>query len=137
MSELNEIIQEAGVDNLTMRQERRRIAFVQQVKEYLEEEGLSQAELAQRMGKEDSQISRLLSPEGNPTLETIAEVESALERDIFTFHRNIKYKFKHRGSKENIIDEGHIYFSVESEEKKAQHWKKYNKTESLKVPVDA
>ncbi len=44
--------------------------------------GIGKAELAQRMGKKPSQITRILSGEANVTLRTIAELDSALNLGI-------------------------------------------------------
>lgn len=44
----------------------------------MSELGIGKAELAQRMGKKQSQITRILSGKANMTLRTIAELDSAL-----------------------------------------------------------
>lgn len=45
----------------------------------MSEVGLSQSELAQRMGMDRAQLSRVLSGSGNVTLKTIARLEVALD----------------------------------------------------------
>lgn len=91
MSLLDEITEQVDVSDVDIRLEQRRMALISQINEYLEEKNWSQSDLAEEMGKEDSQITRLLSPTSNPTLKTLVEIESALERKLFTVHRNIKY----------------------------------------------
>lgn len=44
--------------------------------------GIDQRELASRMGKKDSQISRLLSGEANFTLKTLSQLDAALGLDL-------------------------------------------------------
>jgi transcriptional regulator with XRE-family HTH domain len=92
MSLLEEITSEVGVDDVDLRLEQRRMALIQQIKELLEQKGWSRRRLAEEMGKEDSQITRLLSPSSNPTLKTLVEIESALDRELFTVNRNIERK---------------------------------------------
>lgn len=93
MSLLEELDDEVDIDDVERRMGQRRMALIQQINEALERKGWSQARLAEEMGKEDSQITRLLSPTSNPTLRTLVEIEKALGQDLFTINRNIKYKW--------------------------------------------
>ena len=52
------------------------------------EVGVTQSELAQRMGMDRSQLSRVLSGDGNVTLKTIARLEAALD---FRMDAGFKY----------------------------------------------
>ena len=45
----------------------------------LEGNGMTQSDLARKLGKKSSQVSRILSGEANVTLRTIAELDSVLE----------------------------------------------------------
>ena len=92
MSLLEEINEDVDVDNVEIRLGQRRMALIQQINEALERRDWTQRRLAEEMGKEDSQITRLLSPRSNPTLRTLIEVEEALGEDLFTVNRNLKYK---------------------------------------------
>lgn len=92
MSLLKEINEEVDVDEVELRLGQRRMALIQQINEALERKGWTQARLADEMGKEDSQITRLLSPTSNPTLRTLVEIEEALGQDLITVNRNLKYK---------------------------------------------
>ncbi len=44
----------------------------------MQELGMSQSDLARKLGKNRSQVSRMLSMRGNMTLQTISELEEAL-----------------------------------------------------------
>lgn len=59
------------------------------IEETIERKRMSQKELATRMGMEPPQLSRLLSDLrnylGNPTLETIARLSTALETELLSF----------------------------------------------------
>ncbi|MEY3442571.1 MAG: hypothetical protein RLZZ519_852 [Bacteroidota bacterium] len=52
------------------------------VKEILDQKGWNQRDLAEKLGKRESEISRLLSGDHNMTLETIAKYEAALETPL-------------------------------------------------------
>ena len=52
------------------------------VHDALTKAGMSQRDLAKKLGKKPSQITRMLSGEANVTLRTIAELDSALELDL-------------------------------------------------------
>lgn len=101
MSLLDEIDKKTDINDVSIRLEQRRMALIQEIEEALERLGWEQKDLAEAMGKEDSQITRLLSPSSNPTLKTLVEIESALDQDLFTVNRNIKYKIKARHLGEN------------------------------------
>jgi transcriptional regulator with XRE-family HTH domain len=69
----------------------RQLGFAATVSEKLKSVGMTQRELAEKMGKKESYISRILSGDANPTLKTIAELEVALGKDViaFTFEKKI------------------------------------------------
>lgn len=94
MSLLEEITDDVDVDDVELRMSQRRMALIQQINEALERKGWTQARLAGEMGKEDSQITRLLSPTSNPTLRTLVEIENALDCELFTVNRNVQYKLE-------------------------------------------
>ena len=52
--------------------------------EILEDKGMSQKELAQRLGKTETEVSRWLSGTHNLTLSTICKISAALGEDIVT-----------------------------------------------------
>ncbi len=58
--------------------------IVEQIVSILDARGMSQRELAKRLGKSEAEVSRMLSGLHNLTLKTIAKLEAALEEDIIT-----------------------------------------------------
>lgn len=64
----------------------RQLGFAATVSEKLKSVGMTQRELAEKMGKKESYISRILSGDANPTLKTIAEIEVALGVDVIAFN---------------------------------------------------
>jgi len=65
----------------------------QQVFAILEEKDWSQADLANRLGKHKSDVSRMLSGLQNLTLKTITKLEAILETDIILTPMKAKQKF--------------------------------------------
>jgi transcriptional regulator with XRE-family HTH domain len=82
------------VPTATKKYVNRQLGFAATVSEKLKSVGMTQRELAEKMGKKESYISRILSGEANPTLKTIAELEDALGEDVISFslERNAKEK---------------------------------------------
>lgn len=64
----------------------RQVGFAATVAEKLKASGMSQRELANKLGKKESFISRVLSGDANPTLKTISEFEVALGEDVISFN---------------------------------------------------
>ncbi|SMO95426.1 helix-turn-helix domain-containing protein [Fodinibius sediminis] len=60
-----------------------------QISRYLQQQGLTQKELAQKADMGESQLSEIMRGEGNPTLKTLVKLEEALGQDIIvapSFH---------------------------------------------------
>ena len=55
------------------------------VGELREKHGLTQRDLADRIGMKESQLSRILGGSGNPTLHTIARLAAVLGEDLIEF----------------------------------------------------
>lgn len=72
----------AGVSPLTRRFVRRQGEFAVRLHDLMAESGLSQRQLAEKMGKKESYVSRVLSGSVNPTLKTMVEFEVALGHEI-------------------------------------------------------
>lgn len=53
-----------------------------QISRYLQQQGLTQKELAQKADIGESQLSEIMRGEGNPTLKTLVKLEEALGQDI-------------------------------------------------------
>lgn len=73
------------------------VQVANRVYELLEEKGMSQKELAKKLGKTETEVSRWLSGTHNLTIATIAKLSVALEDDIIiTTHSNsqsVKYNY--------------------------------------------
>lgn len=64
--------------------------FALLVRRILREEGMTQKEMARRMGVSSVQVTKLLSGKENIGLQTIAKVEKALGRGLISFQDNTK-----------------------------------------------
>lgn len=60
------------------------VMVANRVYELLEEKGMSQKDLAKKLGKTETEVSRWLSGTHNLTIATIAKLAVALEDDIIT-----------------------------------------------------
>lgn len=72
--------------------------ITEQIYAYLAEKGWSQSDLAEKLGKKNSEISKWLSGTHNLTLKSITKLETMLGKDIITTpqkisakHQTIKY----------------------------------------------
>ena len=63
--------------------------FAVKLSELLESTGMTQRELAEKLGKKESSVSRMLAGWSNPTLKTIVEFEVALGKDIVDFNLDV------------------------------------------------
>ena len=72
------------ISPLTKKYVQRQMDISDRVDQLLKEENITQRELATRLGKKESYVSRILSGEGNPTLKTIVEFEVALGEDVIS-----------------------------------------------------
>jgi|SRR5690625_512725 len=68
-----------------------------QINRYLQQQGLTQKELAQKAGIGESQLSEIVRGEGNPTLKTLVKIEEALDREIIVAPSFHEEKVTHRG----------------------------------------
>ena len=64
--------------------------FAIKINELLDETGMTQRELAGKLGKKESYISRVLSGWANPTFKTITALEVALGKEFLDFHLESK-----------------------------------------------
>ncbi|NTW84040.1 MAG: helix-turn-helix transcriptional regulator [Chlorobiaceae bacterium] len=80
---LRQIVQ--NVPFLTRKLVRKQSEFSTTISELLESTGMTQRELADKLGKQESYVSKMLSGWSNPTLKTIVEFEVALGVDIIEF----------------------------------------------------
>ena len=63
-----------------------------QISSYLREKGWCQADLANSLGKNESEVSKWLSGTHNFTVKTLALIESILEKDLFIIPLDINKK---------------------------------------------
>jgi transcriptional regulator with XRE-family HTH domain len=60
------------------------VAIANRIYEILEAKGMTQKELAKRLGKTETEVSRWLSGTHNLTLSTVCKISSALGEEIVT-----------------------------------------------------
>ena len=60
------------------------VAIANRIYEILEAKGMTQKDLAKRLGKTETEVSRWLSGTHNLTLSTICKISAALEEEIVT-----------------------------------------------------
>jgi transcriptional regulator with XRE-family HTH domain len=58
------------------------VAIANRIYEILESKGMTQKELAQRLGKTETEVSRWLSGTHNMTLSTVCKISAALGKEI-------------------------------------------------------
>ena len=58
------------------------VAIANRIYEILEAKGMTQKDLAKRLGKTETEVSRWLSGTHNLTLSTICKISAALEEEI-------------------------------------------------------
>jgi len=78
------------IPSFTKKYVERQGEFAVKVNELLESTGMTQRELADKLGKKESYVSRILAGWSNPTLKTIVEFEVALGEDIIDFNLDLK-----------------------------------------------
>jgi len=60
------------------------VAIANRIYEILEAKGMTQKDLAKRLGKTETEVSRWLSGTHNLTLSTICKISAALEEELVT-----------------------------------------------------
>lgn len=68
------------------------IAF--QISTYLKEDGIKQKELANKIGMQESRLSKILSGAENLTIKTITQIESFLKKDLIVIPQFSKPKIQ-------------------------------------------
>jgi len=66
----------------TKRYVQKNLTFVAEVARLMQEKGWTQKELAQKLGKTESEVSKWLSGTHNLTLKSIAKIEIALDANL-------------------------------------------------------
>ena len=83
LGQLDELISSVD-DELAFKHELAISAFTNAVAQRLQELGLSQTELAQRLGVSRARVSQIMQHAASPTLRTMVEVASALDCQVAT-----------------------------------------------------
>ena len=68
----------ANIDELSLAKTRNRMLVATKISEAMRCSGLNQKQLAEKMGKKESEVSEWLSGDRNFTLDTLTEIEQAL-----------------------------------------------------------
>jgi transcriptional regulator with XRE-family HTH domain len=79
------------------------MSFLDEVHDILDRKGMTQAELAVRMGKSPAEVSRMINGLQNVTFKTIAKLSAALGEDIMMTESDAKSKYGHAHIKEKSI----------------------------------
>lgn len=77
--------------------------MIVRINQLLREKGWTQANLAEKMGKKPSEISRWLSGDHNLTLRSIAKLEVELEADIISIPQPVRF---------DTLGSGSVFYTV-------------------------
>jgi len=86
---MDEIDENVHVPVFKKRLMQRKMAFLHQINEALEEKDTTEQELLQFVGTDKNTVAELFSAEYNLSLREITQLESALGEDLFKVKRNI------------------------------------------------
>jgi transcriptional regulator with XRE-family HTH domain len=111
---------QASVDSMTEESKifvDKSIEIVDYIFQLMEEKGMKQKNLAEKMGKTEAELSKILSGMHNLTLRSIAKLEAALEKTIvctpisYGHHNNIEllYGPVNDVSSKKIVNEKKLY----------------------------
>jgi transcriptional regulator with XRE-family HTH domain len=82
---------------------RKNLAISEQVQYILEQKGWTQKDLANNMGKHESEISKWLTGLHNLTIQSISLMEAALEAEIIITPLEVDSKFRNRKYKNQSV----------------------------------
>lgn len=92
------------------------VAIANRVYDLLEQKGMSQKDLAKKLGKTETEVSRWLSGTHNLTLATIAKLSVALDDDIImTTGKQIaakNYKYDNEIESSKVADDSSVSFEI-------------------------
>lgn len=83
-------------------------AIATRIDEVLKLKGMTQKELAQRLGKRESEISKWLTGRHNFTTNTIARISLALEEPIINVAKTSYFDFKEESQPTMVADDAEI-----------------------------
>ncbi len=113
-----------NADPSQQRKTEKMFALSSKIIELMEEKGLNRVQLAEKMGKKPSEISKILSGSHNLTINTIFSLEEALEENIFSFSET---------KKEIREVTKYVYFNTHHYENHSES--KYEKTKMPVIPA--
>ena len=73
---------------------RKNLEISQQISHILEEKNWDQKDLAEKLGKQESEVSKILSGLHNITLKTLSKIESVLDQEVITTPLEACKKYK-------------------------------------------
>lgn len=96
------------------------VAIANRVYDLLEQKGMSQKDLAKKLGKTETEVSRWLSGTHNLTLATIAKLSVALDDDIImTTGKQIiakPYNYDSEEGNSRVADDSSVNYEICNEE---------------------
>jgi transcriptional regulator with XRE-family HTH domain len=85
----------------------------------LEQKGMTQKDLAKKLGKSESEISKWLSGLHNLTLKSIAKLESVLDDDIIIINKEpIKRKWQNKEPHTYLVEPSVLFFNYMQQTKR-------------------
>lgn len=67
-------------------------SIIERIHHLLKQKNMTQKDLAQKLNKTESEISKILSPGHNMTLKTISKIEDALDEKIIVIPKSVQTK---------------------------------------------
>ncbi len=92
----------ANMDELSLAKTRNRMVVAAKIADVMRSSGLNQKQLAQKMGKTESEVSEWLSGDRNFTLDTLTEIEHALNVSLIDTN-NPRYAYSEKVDKQATV----------------------------------
>lgn len=92
----------ANMDELSLAKTRNRMMVAAKIADAMRSSGMNQKQLAQKMGKTESEVSEWLSGDRNFTLDTLTEIEHTLNVSLLDTDKP-RYAYSEKVDKQAII----------------------------------
>ena len=92
----------ANMDDLSLAKTRNRMMVAAKIADAMRSSGMNQKQLAQKMGKTESEVSEWLSGDRNFTLDTLTEIEHTLNVSLLDTDKP-RYAYSEKVEKQAII----------------------------------
>ena len=92
----------ANMDELSLAKTRNRMMVAAKIADAMRSSGMNQKQLAQKMGKTESEVSEWLSGDRNFTLDTLTEIEHTLNVSLLDTDKP-RYAYSEKVNKQAII----------------------------------